>query len=124
MRVRSVLPKVTVAIILLILSGMAVVAQTPRELSKAEARKKFEEYIVGSFYLSLIEAKPDEVARGNRFFSDGWSAFFRYKNACRNCSRVNGRLVYMDAYGENIREEHQDVYRVGKRRKAKGRRPH
>ncbi len=84
-----------------------------------EAIRKFEAYIVHSFYFDQVERTPVEVSRGNRFFKDGWSAFFRYKRQGKNYTRARGRLVYMDDYGENLQEEHLDVYRVPQQRRSK-----
>ena len=112
-----------------------------RELTKQEATRRFEEFVAENGYTDLpptedesmlvpeplfggadaesikyrrntLERKPDEVAKGNRLFKDGWTAFFFYKQPCLYCSPNSGRIIYMDAYGENLRVEHQDVIRI------------
>ena len=109
-----------------------------KELTKQEATKRFEEFVAENGYTDLpptedesklvpepfgtgvdaegikyrrntLERMPDQVTKGNRLFKDGWTAFFFYKQPCQYCRPHSGRIIYMDAYGENLRVEHQDV---------------
>jgi hypothetical protein len=122
------------------------IRKTKEKLTNSEAAKKFEEFVRDNGYTDLpptddqsklvpepffgidtearhntLERKPFDVTRGNRFYKDGWSAFFIYKQPCQYCRSHTGRLIYMDAYGENMHVEHEDVIftgRKGKKRKS------
>ncbi len=120
------------------------IRKTKEKLNKSEAVKRFEEFVIENGYTDLpptedksklvpeplfgidtearhntLERKPFDVMKGNRFYKDGWSAFFFYKQPCRYCNPNSGRLVYMDAYGENMRVEHQDVIFTGRKSKKR-----
>ncbi len=136
---------------LLLLFGTSSVAQTKKRLTRVEAIQRFEEIVIENGYTNLpptedksklfpepvfggidaealnirhdtLERKPFEVTSGNRFFKDGWAAFFQYKHPDQSHRRNLGRLIYMDAFGENMRIEHQDIYFVGHKRNRKRKR--
>ena len=123
---------------LLILFTVAASAQTKAKLTEAEAAARFEQFVIDNGYTDLpptedksklveepvnggigefeirsrrnmLERTPYEVFKGNRIYADGWTAVFIYKQSyCKDCQKGTARLVFMDAYGENLRFEHQD----------------
>ena len=127
--------KVCIAAVCLLILGLSSVAQVRKKLTEVEAARRFEEFVIENGYTDLpftedkskrfsepvwgdvddatmkfrhdtLERKPVYVRRGNRFYRNGWSAFFRHKKS----SRPNtGRLIYMDAYGKRMYVEHQDI---------------
>ncbi len=127
--------KVCIATICLLMLGFSSVAQVRKKLTEAEATRRFEEFVIENGYTDLpftkdkskrfsepvwggaddetmklrhdsLERKPVYVRRGNRFYRNGWLAFFLFKKS----SRPNiGRLIYMDAYGKRMYVEHQDI---------------
>jgi len=124
------------AIIFLLLLGANSVAQTRKKLSEQEAVRRFEEFIIENGYTDLpatkdkkklvpepvwggidqatierrhnsLERKPLKIWRGNRFYRNGWAAFFLYKGSGDSDA---GRLIYMDAYGKRMYIEHQSFH--------------
>jgi hypothetical protein len=126
---------------------ISIFAQTKQKLTESEAAQRFEAFVIKNGYTDLpptqdksklvpepvegavgdesikrnryntLERKPIEIWKGNRLFEDGWSAIFLYKQPCRDCPKNSARLIYMDAYGENIKVEHQDIIKKEKRKK-------
>ena len=120
------------------------IRKTKERLTKSEAARRFEEFVRENGYTDLpptddpsrlvpeplfgtdvearhntLEREPTDVVKGNRFYTDGWAAFFFYKQPCQYCRPHTGRLVYMDPYGENMSVEHQVVIHVGRKSKQR-----
>ena len=126
--------KVCATIFFLLLSVNSV-GQTRKKLTQAEAARRFEEFVIENGFTDLppttdksklrpdpmfgitafsmglrrnsLERKPAKLWKGNRFYRNGWAAFFLAKNSDQ--PRV-GNLIYMDAYGKRIYIEHQTFH--------------
>ena len=130
--------RASMAIVLLLLLVVGHVAQTRKKLSEAEATRRFEEFVIENGYTDLpptkdksklvpepvwggtdpmsielrrnsLERKPLKIWKGNRFYRNGWKAFFLAKRPGEPGSGI-GRLIYMDAYGKRMYVEHQPIY--------------
>ena len=108
-----------VILLLVFLADTSSFAQAKKKVAKAEATEKFKAYIAEEGYAEHLELEPFDVSRGNRYFKDGWAAFFRYKRSCQNCRHQRVHLFYMDAYGENLTDEHQVVVFAERKRKRR-----
>ncbi len=118
---------------------VSTLAQIKQKLTELEVAQRFETFVIENGYTDLpssqdksklvpesvhggtdedtiklfryntLERKPLKVTKGNRLFKDGWTAIFPYRQSCEECDKNAARIIYMDAYGENIKVEHQDI---------------